>query len=122
MLRYMEHLLYMFPVYQICVVSTAASSFRSLSFGKSIFQCIGDKSVAFLNFTDEGSKFIFGSLSVLFFFQVLPIIIFFSFTVSVLYYYEIMQIMVIKLGWLLQISVGSTACESLPAAGNLRQS
>ncbi|XP_015792218.1 sodium/nucleoside cotransporter 2 [Tetranychus urticae] len=94
--------------------------------GKSIFQCIGDKIVAFLNFTDEGSKFVFGSLvngisgtESIFAFKVLPIIIFFSFTVSVLYYYGIMQIMVIKLGWLLQITVGSTACESLAAAGNI---
>lgn len=30
--------------------------------GKSIFQCVGDKIVTFLNFTDKGSEFVFGSL------------------------------------------------------------
>lgn len=51
--------------------------------------------------------------------QVLPVIIFFSFTVSILYYYGVMQLVVMKLGWFLQISIGTTACESLSAAGNI---
>ena len=32
------------------------------SFGKQIFECIGDKISAFLDFTDSGSEFVFGYL------------------------------------------------------------
>ena len=51
--------------------------------------------------------------------QVLSVVIFFSFCVSLLYYCGAMQVMVTKLGWLLQVTVGTTACESMNAAGNI---
>lgn len=49
----------------------------------------------------------------------LPVILFFSFCTSILYYYGIMQKVVEKAGWLLQALVGTTACESLNAAANI---
>lgn len=49
----------------------------------------------------------------------MPVIIFFSFFVSILYYYGIMQIIVNKFGHLLQTTIGTTACESISASGNI---
>ncbi|KAG1665134.1 Solute carrier family 28 member 3 [Nymphon striatum] len=106
------------------------------SVGQSVFKCLGDNVSKFLSFTDAGSKFIFGYLVTgnlnegkggptlpeqdkLFAFKVLPVIIFFSFSTSILYHYGIMQVVVKKIGWLLSISVGTTAVESLNAAGNI---
>ena len=52
-------------------------------------------------------------------FKILSIIYFFSFCVSMLFYCGAMQWLVCNLGWLLQVSVGTTACESLNAAANI---
>jgi pyrimidine nucleoside transport protein len=49
----------------------------------------------------------------------LSVIYFFSFLINLLYYYGAMQWFVQKLGWLLQISVGTTAAESMNAASNI---
>ncbi|XP_050738242.1 sodium/nucleoside cotransporter 1-like [Eriocheir sinensis] len=90
--------------------------------GKAVFQCAGDKVSAFLAFTDAGSGFVFGKLvseQHIFAFQVLSVILFFSFFIQILYYYGAMQWVVLKLGWLLQVSIGTTACESVNAAANI---
>merc|ERR1711962_751263 len=60
----------------------------------------------------RGTKFVF-------MFKVLSVIYFFNFFVQMLFYLGTMQWIVLKLGWLLQISVGTTACESLNAAANI---
>lgn len=52
-------------------------------------------------------------------FQVLPVIFFFSFFISILYYWGAMQWTVKKLGWILQVLLGTTVCESITAAGNI---
>lgn len=91
--------------------------------GRGVFRCAGDKVDTFLNYTTTGSVFVFGSLALpepfYLAFSVLPVIIFFSFMIQILYYYGVIQIIVLKLGWLLQISVGTTAIESLNAAANI---
>ena len=101
--------------------------------GQSIIQCLGDKVSVFLAYTDAGSSFVYGYLSdpsqnadatlrllsPVFAFKILSVVFFFSFFVSILYYYGIMQWVVIKIGWLLQISVGTTAAESINAAANI---
>lgn len=51
--------------------------------------------------------------------QVLPVLFFFSFIVSVLYYWNVMQWIVLKLGWVLQTILGTTICESVVAAANI---
>ena len=43
----------------------------------------------------------------------------FSFMVSILYYYGIMQWFIQKIGWLLQVTVGTTAVESVNCAANI---
>ena len=51
--------------------------------------------------------------------QVLPVIIFFSSFISVCYYFGIMQVVIKKISWLMQVTMGTSAVESLNAAGNI---
>ena len=118
------------------------------SLGKAVFDCIGTKVKTFLDYTDAGSGFVFGYLvtqqpfypgalndttakavaedingtkgiGFVFMFKVLSIIYFFNFMVSILFYMGVMNWLVSKIGWLLQLTVGTTACESMNAAGNI---
>lgn len=52
-------------------------------------------------------------------FQVLPIIIFFSSVISLCYYIGIMQLVIKKIAWLMQITMKTSGVESLNAAGNI---
>lgn len=115
--------------------------------GRQVFDCIGNKVSTFLAFTDAGSGMVFGYLvtgqplnttavnesyrniaeelnkgdvfQLPFMFKTLSIIYFFSFCVSMLFYLGALQWLVMKMGWLLSISVGTTAAESLNAAANI---
>lgn len=91
--------------------------------GREVFECMSDKVATFLNFTSAGSSFVFGDLATeepsIFAFATLPVILFFSFCIQILYYYGAMQTIVIKLGWFLQVTIGTTACESVNAAANI---
>ena len=49
----------------------------------------------------------------------LPVILFFSFCLQILYYLGAVQWAVLKLGWALQVTVGTTTCESVNAAANI---
>lgn len=117
------------------------------SVGKNVFDCIGRKVKIFLDYTDAGSGFVFGYLvtqqpfypgglnetakavteqindgkavGFVFMFKVLSIIYFFNFMVSILFHLGAMTWIVSKLGWLLQITIGTTACESMNAAGKI---
>ncbi|XP_066995126.1 solute carrier family 28 member 3 isoform X2 [Anabrus simplex] len=92
------------------------------STGRQIFQCIGDKFTTFLSYTDAGTNFMYGNFlsdQGIFAFKVLPVIFFFSLVVQVLYYWGTMQWIVLKLGWLLQVSMGTTVCESVNAAASV---
>lgn len=53
------------------------------------------------------------------FFQVLTVIIFFSSFISVLYYLGMMPLIITKIAWLMQVTMGTSAAESLSAAGNI---
>ncbi len=85
--------------------------------------------VLILNFTTEGSKFIFGNLAIspgsdgslgmFFAFQVLPIIIFFATLMAVLYYLGIMQKIVQAMAWLMAKILGSSGAESLSCTANI---
>lgn len=85
--------------------------------------------VLILNFTTEGSKFIFGdlalspgapgSLGMFFAFQVLPIIIFFATLMAVLYYLGIMQKIVQAMAWVMAKILGSSGAESLSCTANI---
>lgn len=119
------------------------------SYGQAFFKCLGTKVDTFLGFTDAGSSFVFGYLvnqqpflpkllnngsieqqvaesinvahatSSIVVFKALSTVYFFSFLVSMLFYWGALQWLVIKIGWLLQSTIGTTACESLNAAANI---
>ncbi|XP_043841450.1 sodium/nucleoside cotransporter 1 [Dromiciops gliroides] len=85
------------------------------------FQWLGDQVKIFLDYTVVGSSFVFGETLVkdIFAFQVLPIIIFFSCVMSILYYLGLMQWLILKISWLMQVTMGTTATETLSVAGNI---
>ncbi|XP_014698110.1 sodium/nucleoside cotransporter 1 [Equus asinus] len=89
--------------------------------GFTAFQWLGDQIQIFLRYTEAGSSFVFGDTLVkdVFAFQVLPIIIFFSCIMSVLYYVGLMQWVILKIAWLMQVTMGTTATETLSVAGNI---
>nr|XP_025839979.1 solute carrier family 28 member 3-like [Vulpes vulpes] len=52
-------------------------------------------------------------------FMVLPIVIFFSTVMSMLYYLGLMQWIIRKVGWVMLVTMGSSPIESVVAAGNI---
>jgi len=51
--------------------------------------------------------------------QVLPVVIFLSSVVSVLFYWGVMQCMIRKMAWVMQFTMATTGAESLNAAANI---
>uniref|UniRef100_A0A8C4KNG4 Sodium/nucleoside cotransporter 2-like n=2 Tax=Dromaius novaehollandiae TaxID=8790 RepID=A0A8C4KNG4_DRONO len=89
--------------------------------GIQAFQWLGDQIQFFLSYTTAGSTFVFGNTLVeeVFAFQTLPIVVFFSCVMSILYYLGIMQWLILKISWVLQVSMGTTPTETLSVAGNI---
>ncbi|GAB0097940.1 Sodium/nucleoside cotransporter [Sergentomyia squamirostris] len=91
--------------------------------GRSIFDCMGKKVVTFLNYAGDGAALVYGDFLVrderVLAFVVFTVIFFFGSIISVLYYLGVMQWVVLKLGWILQVSMGTTICESVTAAANI---
>ncbi|XP_035677802.1 sodium/nucleoside cotransporter 1-like [Branchiostoma floridae] len=113
------------------------------SVGYDVFRFLGDKFQGFLAFTDDGRSFVFGSGLVVtsstanlseitsfadlivtaayllhnFVFKALPIVISFSAAMSVLYYVGLMQIVIQKIAWIMQFTLGTSGPESISAAG-----
>ncbi|XP_067928112.1 solute carrier family 28 member 3-like [Watersipora subatra] len=85
------------------------------------FKWFGDRVSEFLVHTDAGSMFVFGNSYTEhpFAFKVLPVIIFFSTFISMLYYLGVMQVVIHKVAWLMQVTMGTTAGESLNASANI---
>ncbi|XP_067838422.1 solute carrier family 28 member 3-like [Heptranchias perlo] len=85
------------------------------------FQWLGQQVQAFLNYTDAGSVFLFGTAYTnhFFAFKVLPIVVFFSTAISIVYYLGFLQWLIMKVGWLMQISMKTSPTESMVAAGNI---
>jgi len=77
-----------------------------------------------INCSQDGIEFVFGSLATnsfgfIFAFRVLPVIVFFSSLISVLYYLKIMQFVVNTLGGALRWILGTSRAESLSATANI---
>ncbi|XP_072409254.1 sodium/nucleoside cotransporter 1, partial [Chiloscyllium punctatum] len=89
--------------------------------GFQAFKWLGDQVQVFLNYTKAGSSFLFGDdlINGLFAFQALPIVVFFSCVMSILYYLGAMQWLIIKIAWLMQVTMGTSATETLSVAGNI---
>ncbi|XP_067871495.1 sodium/nucleoside cotransporter 1 [Heterodontus francisci] len=89
--------------------------------GFQAFNWLGLQIQTFLNYTTAGSRFLFGDnlINGIFAFQALPIIVFFSSVMSILYYVGAMQWLIIKIATLMQLTMGTSATESLSIAGNI---
>lgn len=89
--------------------------------GYDAFAYLGDRVTEFLAYTDAGSKFVFGDLYMnhFFAFKVLPVVVFFSTFVSMLYYLGFMQFIIRNVGRFLAFCLHTSPAESLNAAGNI---
>ncbi len=79
-----------------------------------------------ISFADEGSRFVFGSLSdpngtwgFVFAFRVIPVIIFFAALMAVLYQLRVVPMIVAGMAWCLRRSLGVTGTEALATASNV---
>jgi len=107
---------------------TLRSWFAPLGWPKALISWLGGAIVSLLNFTAEGSKFVFGrlavnagpdSLGVFFAFQVLPTIIFVATLTSVLYYLGILQLVVKGMAKVMAKLMGTSGAESLSNTANI---
>jgi CNT family concentrative nucleoside transporter len=95
---------------------------------RDIFDVANDVFVRLLGFTNEGTKFLFGSFVhqgeiqpglINFAFAILPTIIFFSSFMTVLYHVGVMQAVVKAFAWVMQRLMKTSGAESLSAAANI---
>jgi len=93
--------------------------------GQAVFEGARSFFTGILLYTNEGSKFIFGSLmetnrfGFIFFVMVLPTIIFMSSLMSILYHIGIMQIVIKGTARVMVVLMGTSGAESLSAAANI---
>ena len=89
------------------------------------FDWISDKFVTLLGFSLDGAAFLFGDLvkpdkfGLIFAFQVLPTVIFFSTVTAGLYYLGVLQKIVYVIAWIMARTMRLSGAESLSAAGNI---
>ncbi len=92
--------------------------------GQEILGSISNTVASIISYANDGIGFLFGDLGrfkvgFVFAINVLPVIIFFSSLIAVLYYLGIMQKVVAVLGGALQKALGTSRAESLSATGNI---
>lgn len=95
-----------------------------LPFGKAVLESISSGVTGVLAYGQTGIDFMFGEigqfkLGFVFAFHVLPVVIFFSALVSVLYYLGIMGWIIRVLGGALQKMLGTSRAESMSATANI---
>ena len=96
-----------------------------ISWVKLMFEYAGKIFVKILDFTMEGTKFLFGDLVSLdnfgnvFIFSILPTVIFFAALTSILFYFGIIQKVVKLMAIILSKVLGVSGPESLSVAGNI---
>jgi CNT family concentrative nucleoside transporter len=124
-------------LFGVIVLKTAA--------GRAFFDQIGRLVTGLLGFQEQGARFVFGNLvqstvpvgvpgpngaldtsagyiaetGSYFAFNVLPTIIFFSALMSVLYYLNVMQVVVKGIAWVMQKTLRTSGAETLSASGNI---
>jgi len=96
--------------------------------GAGAIQFVADKVAGFLNLTDNATTFLFGNLvkpelmetvGFQFAFKVLPVIIFFSAFMAILYYLGVMQIVVQAFAWVMSRLMRTSGAESLSCSANI---
>lgn len=95
-------------------------------FGQSVLKTISDAVSQVVQYANDGIGFLFGNLAdpgsgvgFIFAIKVLPVIIFFSSLIAVLYYLGIMQWVIRILGGALQKILGTSRTESMSATANI---
>ncbi len=90
------------------------------------FRTIGDAIQKFIDFTDEGAKFVFGSLAdgskptgFIFAFKALPAVVFVSSFFTVLYFLGVLQFVVTVLAKLMVRIMGTSGAETLSSVANV---
>ncbi|KAE9551262.1 hypothetical protein FO519_005519 [Halicephalobus sp. NKZ332] len=90
--------------------------------GSDKFQRLSHYIVVFLDYTTNGTDFVYGFLSTppnicgmepVFAFSSIQVVIYFGSIVALLYYYGVMQVVLKWMAWFMQITLGTTATESL---------
>ena len=95
------------------------------SWGASVLEVLSDFVKAIIASGDRGIEFVFGPLAeqetfgFIFLVRVLPIIIFFSSLIAVLYYLRVMPLIIRTLGGALRKALGTSRAESLSATANI---
>ncbi|SFA39821.1 concentrative nucleoside transporter, CNT family [Anoxybacillus pushchinoensis] len=93
--------------------------------GKAALQWLTNGVTNIINYASEGINFLFGGMfaaegiGFVFAFQVLPVVIFFSALISVLYYLGVMQWVIKMIGGPLSKLLGTSKAESMSAAANI---
>jgi CNT family concentrative nucleoside transporter len=89
--------------------------------GFAIFNTIGNLVTTFLNFSDAGAEFVFGEnfRDVFFAFKVMPTVIFFSGIISLLYYFGILQKVVISIAVVMQRTMKTSGPETTSCSANI---
>lgn len=93
--------------------------------GRRFFEFFSKGITKILDFTSEGTVFLFGSLTdvntfgSIFALNVLPTIIFFSSLMAILYYLGIMQVIVRFIAKIISKLLGTSGAETLSAVGNI---
>ncbi|XP_064470798.1 solute carrier family 28 member 3-like [Ornithodoros turicata] len=102
-----------------------------IKYGKLFIECLANIITTIMTFSDAGSRFVFGYLATgslhggvphqppIFAFTAIPSIFFFGMLVSVLYFYNILQYVVLRFSWLMNTFVGTSGIESFCAAANV---
>ena len=97
-----------------------------IKFIEKLFEAISNVFLAILDFTKDGSIFLFGetlvnntSFGAIFAFQILPTIVFFSALTSVLFYLGILQKIVYFFAVIMKKTMKLSGAESLAASGNI---
>ncbi|MBD9096753.1 MAG: NupC/NupG family nucleoside CNT transporter [Haemophilus parainfluenzae] len=94
-------------------------------FGRDALQATANGVSNVIAYGNEGINFVFGGFAdpsnagFIFAVKVLPIIVFFSGLISVLYYLGIMQVVIKVIGGALQAALGTSKAESMSAAANI---
>ncbi len=102
-----------------------AFSILQVPFVQYFFELVGKIFVVILDFSKEGTEFLFAgfldtdNFGFIFAFQVLPTIIFFSALTSLLFYLGVIQKVVFALAWLMTKALKLSGAESLSVAGNI---
>lgn len=89
--------------------------------GLAVFQFLGNCVTQFLNYSDQGAKFLFGESFEEHFiaFKVLPTIIFFSSFINILYHYGILQKVVEGVAWIMRKTLKTSGSETLSCSANI---